>query len=83
MANTTKGASGLSKMAENVILDDLKNAVITQARTSTFACGGSVDIKADSPVQIRFGEQGEGELVNLPADTIESKPLQKLVSTCT
>lgn len=88
-----KGASSLSGMAQQKIIDDLKESITEQARAATFACGGSLPVKdaagTDSetahidPIQIRFGENQQAQLVTLPADATESPAFQKLLAACT
>lgn len=78
---------------ELMFLKDLKSSVKAQARSATFACGGSVPFKtkgaadqeagkAIEAIQIRFGENGKGLVLTLPRDGASMRELNALVDEC-
>ncbi|KAK5114956.1 hypothetical protein LTR85_009994 [Meristemomyces frigidus] len=94
---TAKGASSLAKMAQEKVLAALSSSITTQARSATFACGGSIHIKGEGSngsdtahtdaVQVRFGEHDRGVTATFPrnavdSSAVDSSPLQKLLAAC-
>ena len=68
----------LAKAPQKALLSNLSESISAQNKAAAYACGGSLD----QAVQIRFGEDGQGRVVDLPKDSAESNSFQALIQAC-
>jgi hypothetical protein len=77
---------------EASLMEQIKTSLATNARTATFACGGSIPITPTStntttetsspspPVQVRYGSNGLGSVFNIPGSDPSSKEFKELLN---
>jgi hypothetical protein len=71
-----------ASQTEASLMEQIRASLATHARSSTFVCGGSVpseDIYDPPPVQVRYGSNGLGSILNLPGSQPSSKEFKNLL----
>lgn len=80
MADKTSATTATASSSKEKItaVEQIKTALEANARSATFACGGSIGSK---PVQIRFGESGQGITLDLPSHDANSTEFDAFLKT--